>query len=189
MKVAHAACVPIRVAHSHADTSRLDARAGLGRRLKQALSRLWIDRYATLGLAASREAAEAPFGPRWENDRRWRVLHCSIDLSLFEAGRPDRDTVRAEIGIPADAFVVGHVGRFDEQKNHAFLIDIASEAARREPRFCLLLAGDGELRPAIEEKVARLGFHDRVIFAGSRSDVPRLMMGAMDAFILPSLYE
>jgi glycosyltransferase involved in cell wall biosynthesis len=51
------------------------------------------------------------------------------------------------------------------------------------------LVGDGELRPVIEEKVARLGLRDSVIFAGSRSDVPRLMTGAMDAFILPSLYE
>jgi glycosyltransferase involved in cell wall biosynthesis len=189
LRVAHLCGVPVRVAHSHCDASRLEARAGLGRRLKRGLSRQWIDRHATLGLAASREAASTFFGAGWETDRRWHVLHCGIDLSLFEADCPDRDTTRAELGIRAGAFVVGHVGRFYEQKNHDFLIDIASEAARQEPSFHLLLVGDGPLRPAIEAKVGRLGLNDRVTFAGSRADVPRLMLGAMDALVLPSLFE
>jgi glycosyltransferase involved in cell wall biosynthesis len=53
----------------------------------------------------------------------------------------------------------------------------------------LLLVGEGALRPAIEKKVAAEGFSDRVIFAGVRPDVPRLMMGAMDVFLLPSWHE
>jgi glycosyltransferase involved in cell wall biosynthesis len=189
LRVAHAARVPIRVAHSHSDTSRIDCRASVGRRFKRVLGRRWIDRHATLGLATSREAAACLFGPRWATDRRWRVLHSCIDLSPFVDECPDRDRVRAELGIRADAFVVGHVGGFRAEKNHEFLIDIANEAARREPRFCLLLIGDGELRPAIERKVARLGLRDRVVFAGSRSDVPRLMMGSMDALVFPSVFE
>jgi glycosyltransferase involved in cell wall biosynthesis len=189
LRVAHAARVPIRVAHSHSDTSPIDGHAGLDRRVKRILGRRWIDRHATLGLATSREAAACLFGPRWETDRRWRVLHSGIDLSPFEAECPDRDRVRAELGIRVDAFVVGHVGGFREEKNHEFLIDVANEAAQREPRFCLLLVGNGELRPAIEKKVARLGLLDRVIFAGSRSDVPRLIRGTMDAFVFPSIFE
>jgi glycosyltransferase involved in cell wall biosynthesis len=189
LRVAHRVGVPIRVAHGHQDSTRINARAGLGRRLKLVAMRRWIDLHATIGLAASREAASALFGPRWERDRRWRVLHCGIDLAPFEADHPNRDRVRAELGIPADAFVIGHVGRFHEHKNHDFLIDIAAEVARHDPRSYLLLVGEGELRPAIEAKVARLGLHDRVIFAGSRSDVPRMMMGAMDTLILPSRVE
>jgi glycosyltransferase involved in cell wall biosynthesis len=93
------------------------------------------------------------------------------------------------LGIPPDAFVIGHVGRFDEQKNHLFLVEIAAEVAKREPKMRLLLVGDGLLRPKIEQKIAQLGLTDRTIFAGSRHDVPRLMLSAMDVFLFPSLYE
>ena len=54
--------------------------------------------------------------------------------------------------------------------------------------MCLLLLGNGSLRPEIEERVARLGLTDKVIFAGVRADVPRLMLGAMDMFLFPSLH-
>jgi glycosyltransferase involved in cell wall biosynthesis len=90
------------------------------------------------------------------------------------------------LDIPTDAFVVGHVGRFNEQKNHAFLVDVAVEVVRREPRMYLLLVGDGPLRPAIEQRVAHAGLSDRTLFASIRLDVPRLMLGAMDVLLFPS---
>ena len=93
------------------------------------------------------------------------------------------------MGIPADAFVLGNVGRFHEQKNHDFLLQIAAETASREPRTVLLLVGDGALRPQIEAQAGALGIRGRVIFAGVRDDVHRIMLGAMDAFVFPSLYE
>jgi len=117
-----------------------------------------------------------------------RILYYGIDLTAFK-NFVDPVAVRAELGIPTDAFVVGHVGRFAKQKNHVFLLDIAAEVAKREPRLYLLLVGDGSLRPEIEQKIAQLGLSDRVIFAGVRSDVPQLMLGAMDIFLFPSFYE
>jgi glycosyltransferase involved in cell wall biosynthesis len=148
----------------------------------------WIARHASAGLATSRQAASALFGAAWETDPRWRLLYCGIDLEPFRASA-DRVGVRAELGIPAGAFVVGHVGRFYEQKNHAFLVDIAAEIAKREPNMRLLLLGDGPLRSVIEQRVADMGMTDKVIFTGGRSDVPRLMLGAMDVFVFPSFYE
>ena len=144
--------------------------------------------YATAGLAASGKAAAALFGLEWQADPRWRVLYYGIDLSPFREGA-DRREIRAELTIPEDAFVIGHVGSFTEQKNHAFLVEIAAEVVRRRPDARLLLVGDGPLRPDIERKVAELGLTGKVIFAGLRADVPRLMLGAMDVFLLPSLYE
>ncbi len=123
-----------------------------------------------------------------KSDARWRILYCGIDLTPF-SNSIDTVAVRAELNIPIDAFVLGHVGRFAEQKNHTFLVDIAAEVARLEPRMRLLLVGDGPLRPAIEQKIAQKGLADRVIFAGLRSDVPRLMLGGMDVFVFPSHYE
>ena len=188
LRLAQQAGVPVRIAHSHNDTSSIETGAGLYRRLYSNLTKSWIARHATLGLGASRQAAANLFGSVWETDPLWQVLYCGIDLAPFRDSI-NPVTVRAELGIPADAFVIGHVGRFVEQKNHIFLVEIAAEVAKREPRMRLLLVGDGSLRPDIEQKVAELGLGDRVIFAGVRPDVPRLMLGAMDVFLFPSLYE
>jgi glycosyltransferase involved in cell wall biosynthesis len=180
--------VPIRIAHSHNDTRRMDHGETALRKGYLLLTKRLIKKYATIGLACSREAAVALYGVDWENDPRLRVLYYGIDLEPFR--QPvDRVKVRRELNIPFDALVIGHVGRFNEQKNHNFLIEITAEIAKIEPNVRLLLIGDGPLRTFIENKVKALGLIDNVIFAGIRSDIPRLMKGAMDVFLLPSLFE
>lgn len=188
LRLAQQAGIPVRIAHSHNDPSLIDARAGWYRRLYFALTKWWIVRHATLGLGASRQAGAALFSPAWGTDPRWRLLYYGIDLTPFQVF-VNLVAVRAELGIPSDAFVIGHIGRFEEQKNHVFLVEIAAEVAKREPRMRLLLVGDGSLRPEIEQKVAQMGLVDQVIFTGSRPDVPRIMLGAMDVFLFPSLHE
>lgn len=186
--LAKQAGVPIRIAHSHLDASYEEAKSSVLRRLYLNLMRGWIARCATTGLGCSREAAVDLFGADWQSDPRWQILYCGIDLSPFQRWG-DGAAVRAELGIPTDAFVIGHVGRFAEQKNHRFLVEIAAEVLARQPNTYLLLVGKGTLRSAIEQQVAQLGFANRVIFAENRSDVPRLLQGAMDVFLMPSLYE
>jgi glycosyltransferase involved in cell wall biosynthesis len=188
LRLAKQAGIPARIAHSHIDCSAVEARAGFVRSRYLALMKHWIRSNATRGLAASKEAAADLFSPSWTRDDRWEVLHYAIDLGPFQA-EIDRDAVRDELGLPRDALVVGHAGRFFEQKNHAFLAEIAAEFCRLEPRARLLLVGDGPLRPQIERLVAQLGIEDRVVFAGHRGDVPRLMKGAMDVFTMPSFHE
>jgi glycosyltransferase involved in cell wall biosynthesis len=188
LRTARQAGVPLRIAHSHCDTSMLDIRSGAARRAYLALMNLWIQRHATLGLAVSRQAAASLFGANWSADPRWRISYCGIDLAPFRE-QADRAAVRGEFKIPANAFVVGHVGRFDYQKNHKFLIEIFATLAKRRPEARLLLIGEGPLRPTIEEQVVSAGLQERVIFAGSRPDVPRLMTSAIDAFVLPSHFE
>ena len=178
--------VPVRIAHSHNDTSPLSKSDSVLRRLYRALSQRWIRAYATHGLAASREAARDLFGSQWQEDGRWQLLYYGVDLTPFaEAKDP---SARSELGIAADAFVMGHVGRFERQKNHRFLVNLAAEVFRREPRACLLLVGDGPLRSEIEQLVAQHGLQDRIRFVGLRPDVPRLMQ-VMDVFVLPSFFE
>lgn len=186
--LAKQAGIPVRIAHSHNDTFSIDARAKLPRRLYLSLTKWLIDRYATVGLAASHQVARVLFNTTAKTDPRWKILYCGIDLKPFREP-VDRATTRAKFGIPADAFVVGHVGRFEEQKNHSFLIDIAREIAKREPKMHLLLVGDGSLRSVIEQKVIENGLVNRVTFAGLQPDVPRLMLSAMDMFLLPSIHE
>jgi len=186
LRLARGEAVPVRIAHSH-NTS--DGKASTPPRLLyRALMCHWIRRYATHGLAVSAEAAAALFGPNWQSDPRFRVLYCGIDLEPFRQ-EVSREAVRQELGIPKDAPVVGHVGRFAPQKNHAFLLEIAAEVIKRRPEVYFLLVGDGPLRPQMEAMARDLGIEKNVIFAGVRADVPRLMLGAMDAFLLPSLWE
>ena len=188
LRIAKQAGVPVRIAHSHNDTSLLVNNGGWKKQLYVAWLKRWISRYATVGLSCSHKAAVDLFGSQWQSDRRWQTLYCGLDLAPFRE-RVNPALVRAELGIPQDAFVVGHVGRFESQKNHQFLIEIAAKIAQQEPKMRLLLIGYGSLRGDVKDRVAQLGLTDKVIFAGVRSDIPRLMLGAMDVFLLPSLFE
>ena len=188
LRIAKQAGVPVRIAHSHNDLSNIAAKQPWKRRLYWILLKWWIDRYATVGLACSRDAAADMFGSNWQSDRRWQILYCGLNLKPFQE-QVDPARVRTELGIPQDAFVIGHIGRFEPAKNHQFLVEIAAEIAQKEPRMRLLLIGCGSLQGDIENQVAQLGLTDKVIFAGVRSDVPQLMLGAMDMFLFPSLYE
>lgn len=187
LPLARWAGIPLRIAHSHnTDLLRPGWRGAVVQGYR-ALTRVMIARYATTWLACSNDAAIDRFGAGWQLTPEHRLLFCGIDLAPFDAA-VDPAAVRAELGLRAEDFVIGHVGKFGEQKNHRFIVDIAAEVARREPQMRLLLIGDGVLRPEIAERVARAGLTDRVIFAGPRHDVPRLLP-AMDLFLFPSLYE
>ena len=178
--------VPVRIAHSHNTSSgRVDPSAL--RHLYERTASASIRRYSTAGFACSVPAATHLFGGNWRSDPRWRILYYGIDLTPYRNGR-DTAHLRAALGIPPEAPLLGHVGRFARQKNHDFLIDIFAQVAQRRPEARLLLVGDGELRAAVAQKANGLGLSERVIFAGVRSDVPDLLR-TMDVFILPSLYE
>lgn len=188
LRLAFQCGVPVRIAHSHNTTAGMDRSRRVARQVYFAVMERWIQKYATAGLACSTPAAEALFGERWLSDPRWRIHYPSTDLNPFRE-KVDRATVRGELGIPPEAFVIGHVGRFDPQKNHRFLIEIAAEMLRQSSNVWFLLIGDGPLRSEIEERTSALAARDRIIFTGTRPDVPRLMLGAMDAFVLPSQHE
>ena len=186
LSLARLAGVPVRIAHSH-NTSSGNVDPSAMRHAYERVASALIRRYATAGFAVSAPAAAALFGRHWRRDPRWHLLHLGIDLAPYRNGR-DTAHLRAALGIPLEAPLLGHVGRFAPQKNHDFLIDIFAQVVQRRPEARLLLVGDGELRATIAQKANDLGLSEQVIFAGARSDVPDLLR-AMDVFILPSLYE
>jgi len=186
LRWAKAEGVPIRIAHSH--TSNDGKPRTFTRRLYRRLMKLWINRYSTRGLAASGPAAKELFGEHWQTDSRVRVLYCGIDLDPFRQPIIKED-VRMELGIPLEAYVVGHVGRFEARKNHQFILHLADETLRRRPDIHFLLVGEGSLRLEIEARVKAMGLSDRIHFTGTRTDVPRIMRSAMDVFVFPSLWE
>lgn len=143
---------------------------------------------ADIKLAPSTEAAEFMFGKNCIKKGRAILLHNAIDLSLFHYDIAAGIRIRNELNIPAETTIIGHVGRFNQQKNHAFLLDVFKAYSCKNGNSVLLLVGKGELEPAIKEKASELGILDRIIFTGVRSDVPALL-SAMDVFVFPSLYE
>lgn len=115
------------------------------------------------------------------------VLNNGIDFTRFECALP-KETVREREGIPQDAFVIGHIGRFTENKNQSFLVDIFEKLYEKNPKTYLLMLGKGEKALEIEEKVKRLGLEKNCRIFSCRTDVPDLL-SAMDRFVFPSYYE
>jgi glycosyltransferase involved in cell wall biosynthesis len=186
LRWAKAEGIPMRIAHSH--TSQDDKPDSQARRYYRRIMKSWIDRYATHGLAVSQIAAAQLFGDDWKADDRFRILHCGIDLSPFETPA-EPDNVRKELGLPPNVPIVGHVGRFIPAKNHRFLLEVFGALLGKRPDAHLLLVGDGYLRRQIEIQANSMGLSGRVHFLGARTDVPRIMRGAMDTFVFPSLWE
>jgi glycosyltransferase involved in cell wall biosynthesis len=178
--------VPIRIVYSRNDTRRGEREAGALRRAYVLLMRRWITRYATCRVAISVSAAADLFGAAWRDV--CTIVHSGRDFSSFGRSGQDRQ-VRQTLGIPQDALVLGHVGKFHHRKNHAMLIDVAAEVARREPRTRVLLVGDGREEGPTYERARAAGIADRVVFAGARNDVPRLLEQTMDVFVFPSHHE
>ena len=184
MWLARLAGIPMRITHSHNVVPK-----GSPRREQYVRLSKWLIRSnCTHALAVSQPAARSVFGPHWQQDSRASIVRCSVDLTPFRAAI-DRTVVRGEFGYHADEIVFGHVGRFVRQKNHRFFVEIAAEVSRREPRARFLLVGEGPLQTEIEQLFCQYGIRDRATFTGPRPDVPRLMLGAMDAFLFPSFYE
>jgi glycosyltransferase involved in cell wall biosynthesis len=148
----------------------------------------WILKSMTHGLATSQQAALDLFGSTGARDQRICLLFSGLDLSGFETEVSSAE-VRQALDIPANALVIGHVGRFEHQKNHDFLVRVAVQVMCKQPNVYLILVGQGALRAQVEKQVEALGIGDRVIFTGSRADIPELLLGAFDVFLFPSVHE
>ncbi|MGM9661052.1 MAG: glycosyltransferase family 1 protein [Faecousia sp.] len=172
--------VKVRIAHSHSASQDKDIKYPI-----KLLYRRFIPKYATDLMACGRDAGEWMF-----RGAEFRILNNAIDTGVYTVDYEKRSSLRKQLGIEADEFVVGHVGRFSPPKNHWFLIDIYYQIKQIAPKARLLLVGKdiGENADRIKEKVKTLQLQDSVTFAGLRPDVADLMQ-AMDVFVFPSVYE
>lgn len=151
------------------------------------ISRFLYQKFVDVKIAPSDLAATYTFGKQSVLKGEVHYLNNGLDLNVYCFSSDARNRIRKEINLQ-EKFVVGHIGRFFEQKNHDFLIDVFYEIKKKKDNAVLLLVGDGELRRCIEGKVKKLGLDGSVIFTGIRKDVPALL-SAMDVFVFPSLYE
>lgn len=177
LKVAVQHNVPVRVAHSH--------NANQDRNLKYPI-KLWyrrsIPQYATNLFACGKDAGDWMF-----NGAPYQIINNAIDAAAYTYDPEKRIEMRQKLGL-GDELIVGHVGRFNLQKNHQFLLDIFAALLKKEPNAVLMLVGGGENMAKIQAKTQTLGIAEHVRFLGIRSDVADLLQ-AMDVFVFPSLYE
>lgn len=178
--------VPVRICHAH-NTPIFKYEHGV-EKLKR-LPREWLARkmrkLSTDYFACSMSSGEWLFGEKHKS--QIVLMPNAIQAKAF-AYHPQKSLeIKKEMSWDS-RFVIGHIGRFNPQKNHTFLIDIFATLVKHVPQSLLVLVGSGELENAIKEKVQRLGLGNSVQFLGSRSDVELLYQG-FDIFLFPSLYE
>lgn len=184
LRAAKKAGVPIRIAHSHSTTNKKEWKKNLVKQVLRPFSKV----YATDYMCCSELAGRWLFGNKEYDKGNVYLLNNAIDLDKFKYDEKIRKEKRKELNIKDDTLVIGHVGRFVEQKNHRFLIDIFNEVHKQKENSILLLVGQGLLMEEMKEKVKTLGIEDKVIFLGQRNDVNELYQ-VFDVFCLPSLYE
>lgn len=142
---------------------------------------------ANVMIAPSIAAGKFLFGRRCIEKNQVHILNNGIPLNEYQFNPEIRRQKRKELNVK-DEVLFGHVGRFEAQKNHEYLIDIFAEIHKKLPTAKLVLVGDGILKQNIIEKAKSLNVYDHIIFTGIRNDVPKLLM-AMDALIFPSFFE
>ncbi|MGE6552403.1 glycosyltransferase family 1 protein [Bacillus mycoides] len=181
LRSAKKARVPVRIAHSHNTSSEGGATA----KIYKWYAGKSIGTCATHLLACSNAAARWLFADKADTAR---ILKNGIDCDRFLFIPEMRKHVREELQLEQDALVIGHVGRFAHQKNHAYLIELFAQLTRFRPNSILLLAGEGPLRMEIENQVRELNLEKHIMFLGIRADIERILQ-AFDVFVFPSIHE
>lgn len=181
---AKCAGIPIRIAHSHSTTNKVEWKKNF---IKQIL-RPFAKVFATDYMCCSELAGRWLFGNREYDSGNVYLLNNAIDLEKFKYDENTRNKIRKSLNIRENDFAIGHIGRFVEQKNHSFLIDIFKEISNKKVNSKLILIGQGKLEDVIKEKVKMLNLTGKVEFIGQVLNTNE-MYQAFDAFVLPSLYE
>ncbi|MBW8348396.1 glycosyltransferase family 1 protein [Bacillus sp. IITD106] len=181
LREAKKAGIPVRISHSHNTKSE----GGIAARTYKWLVGNYIIPSSTTFFACSHDAAKWLFNKK---SSRSIILKNGIEYDKFSFSKETRHQVREELNIEENTLVLGHVGRFNHQKNHPFLIDLFAEFHKVHENATLFLIGDGELRSVIEKKVRDLQLGEKVKFLGVRRDIERILQG-VDIFVFPSIHE
>lgn len=138
-------------------------------------------------IAPSTEAAEFVFGKNAVKNNRVTILHNALNYNDFEFSEEIRNKIRKELKI-GNKTLYGHVGRFNVQKNHMFLLEIFQEIVKKDKDSVLVLIGEGELENDILTKIKELKLEKKVLVLGAKKNVNEYLM-AFDKIIFPSFFE
>lgn len=175
--------VNICISHSHNTKFSENKIKSLRNIIMFAPAKKYIDYWAGCSIAAGK----AYYGNRFGGDDRSIVVHNAIDTYKYKFNREIRDALRKKLNIEGK-LVIGNVGKFNQQKNKLFLLDILKKLLEIGVNAHLLNVGDGELRDEFVDKMKKNAVEDYVTLTGVVEDTENYLQ-AMDIFVMPSLYE
>jgi len=179
--------VPVRIAHCRNNGIGAGGKSRMMKRAAHEVCRRVFGFCANVRLANSDLAARWLYGKHAVRSGKVEIIRNGIDAKRYAFNAKRREELRKELGCN-EKFVLGHVGHFNHQKNHDFLLRVFAALKKRIPQAVLLLVGEGEKEKEIRNAAEHAGILDSIIFYGVTDDVPGTMW-AMDAFALPSHFE
>lgn len=142
----------------------------------------YFKRVYTKALACGQLAGDWLFG---ENE--FEILPNGFQTENFKFSKENREMIRKGLGIK-DQFVIGHIGRINEQKNHDYLLKVFEKIASRREDAILLIVGTGPDEKKVREQIENHRYQDRIILYGEANN-PMAFYSAMDVFAFPSKFE
>ena len=165
----------IRIAHSHATS----VERGIKGIIKKIFEKEYI-KLANVYFACSTEAGKYLF-----KNNNFEIIKNGIDYERFRYNSNIRNKVRNDFNIKEDEILIGNIGRFCEQKNQIFLLDILTNL---DKKYKLMLIGDGPLKQNLKDIIENNNIENRVILLNSQRNIESYY-NAFDVFCLPSIYE
>ena len=183
LRAAKKAGVPIRIAHSHATTNKIEIKRNAIKVVLRPLNKIFATNYA----CCSEHAGRWMFGNDFYDKDFVKIINNAIDTNKFIFNDEIRKKYRNSLGIKDNQTVIGCVGRMVKTKNHIFLLDVFDKVCDKEDAF-LVLIGKGPLENEIRNIANKLKKSERIFFLGQKEDVSSWYQ-AFDILVLPSLYE
>ena len=173
--------IKIKICHAHNAPCGFDSKT-----LMRNYFKIKIRPYVSHMFVCGQASGMWLFGEK--NTSKFIQVNNAIDSLKYKNNPTYSNEVKEELGVTRNQLVVGHIGRFNTQKNHEFLIDIFSQVHKLNPDSVLVLVGNGILENRIKEKVKSLSLESNVLFLGTRDDINRVVQ-CFDVFLFPSLFE
>lgn len=141
-------------------------------------------KFSTVILSNSEAAFDYFYKVDWRNNGRFKVIPNGLNPDPFIQ---TIESLRAELNIPNEAFVIGHTGRYNQAKNHQTILNVAFRLVRKYPDIYFLLCGNG-VKKSLSELVLSEGLDKHILLFENRTDIP-VFLNTLDCYFFPSTRE
>ena len=179
LRVAKKSKYPIRIAHSHSQSSKKEHL----RNFIKSILKKFSKRYATYYIACGEIAGRYQFGNKAFDKGEVHLLRNAIDIDRFAFDLKEREEIRKELGVKENQTLVGSIGRLCQTKNQTYILKMAEQL----PEHKFVLIGAGELKEELENYIKEHNINNVILYG--TTDNPSYFYNAFDVFVLPSLYE
>ena len=172
------------IAHSHNSYSD----KGILKDILHNFMKMFIPFFANTFFACSDYAGKWFFNDKIIKKDDYYIIKNGINTNKFIFDIDMRNKKRKELNLKDTDIVIGHVGRFNKQKNHKYLIEVFKNIYSKNRNLKLFLVGEGPLKDEVKKMIIDNNLENSIIMLGKRQDMNELYQ-AFDGFVLPSLYE